>query len=141
MANNEFNRVFGTIVIPFLKFALMLIFVSAVFVCARLFKSISLIPLAFAAILSFTTMALLVPTSIVMSRMFDLSLNFRMILFSETLQITEKNTRRILEASLESCPLVRCKIGSWYYMEAKAKLTILHNILNGLAYLLINAKA
>ena len=141
MANNEFNRVFGTIVIPFLKLDLMLVFVSGFFACARLFSSISLVSLFLSATVSITTIALLIPTSIVMSRMFDLSLNFHVNLSSQTLQITEKQARKVFVASLKSCQLVRCKIGNWYYMEGKAKLTMLHNVLNGLAYLLINAKA
>ena len=138
MANVQFNRVFGTIVIPFLKFVLMLIFVTAFFACARLFDSINALSLAFAAVLSITTMGLLVPISIVMSKLYDLSLNFRSTMYSENLQITEKKTRKVLETSLESCPLIRCQVGNWYYMEAEAKLTMLHNVLNGLAYLLIN---
>ena len=120
MANNEFNRVLGTIVIPYLKLGIILNFVSAVFACARLFDSMDLISLAFVSVLSVTSMALLVPISIVMSKLYDLSLNFSRNMFSETLQITEKKNRRIPVASLKSCPLIRCKVGNWHYMEEKA---------------------
>ena len=102
--------------------------------------SMNLILLVLAGVLSITTMALLVPISIVTTRMYDLSLDFQKHMVSETLQITEKKTRRVLKTSLKSCPLIRCKVGNWYYMEAKAKLTMLHNLLNGLAYLLINER-
>ena len=139
--NNEVNVVFGTIIIPYLKVILMLLFVSAVFACARLFETISFLTLVFAAILSITTTGLLGPISIVMYRLYDLSLNFPKNLFAETLQSTGKKSRKYLEANLNSCPLIRCQIGSWYHMEGKAKLTMLHNTINGLAFLLINVKA
>jgi hypothetical protein len=41
---------------------------------------------------------------------------------------------------IESCQLIRCQVGGLYYMEAKAKLTLIHQVVNGVVYLLVNVK-
>ena len=83
----------------------------------------------------------LLPTAMVMFCLFDISSKFYKNLFLKILQITEKKTKRIVDANLKSCCVVRCKVGSLYHMEAKVTLITLHHVINALSFLLINVKS
>ena len=75
-----------------------------------------------------------------MSSMFDISSKFYLRL-SPTIQLVpDPKAKGILERQLKSCPIIRCQVGNFYYMEAQAKLTVVHNILNGVMFLIVNTK-
>ena len=70
--------------------------------------------------------------------MFEISTLFSRNLSSKISLLDEIRAKRILQRQLLSCPIIRCRVGNLYHMEAKAKLTLIHAILNTVAFLLIN---
>jgi len=81
---------------------------------------------------------IIIPMSIIMSRMFDISAQFKQKLLPCIQMIGDKKIRKIIEGQLEACSLIRCSIGGLYHMEAQAKLTLLQNMVNGVVWLLVN---
>ena len=140
MLNNEFNLAFGTIFIPFMKLLLFTFFIFGFFASVRLFESLNGISAAFAILMMLTAVILIVPVSCVMSSLYDVSSEFPQNISPHISKIMHKKRRRILEAHLKSCPVIRCKVGGLYHMEAKAKLTMLHQIINGVVLLMVNFK-
>jgi len=56
------------------------------------------------------------------------------------LDSNDKLDKQMLQRQLNSCNLIRSQVGGLYYMESKAKLTLVHKVVNGLKYLLVNVK-
>ena len=137
--NNDFNLVFGKLILPFLKFALIITFSLSFFAVARLFNDLGSFSLFFLGMYALCGAALLAPLAIVTSSMFDLSSQFHRNVSSNIGLSTGIQIKRRLQQQLISCPIIRCQIGNLYYMEGKAKLTMVHNILNLLACLLIES--
>jgi len=140
LINQEVNVAFGSLYIPFMKFLVLLGLIVSFFAIVRLRAELDgitafLIPATFAA-----TVILVVPISMVMSRMYELSKNFKLVLAPKIRELTKKKTLYYLQYKMESCSLIRCKVGNMYYMEAQAKLTMLDHVVNGLVFLLVNTK-
>ena len=138
--NNDFNLIAGRMLLPFLKLILILVFSLSFFSIARLFKDLEVLALVVVSSLSVMTCLYLAPIAIATSRIFDLSSQFCFKFSSKVNLVTEIRSKRILQRQLRSCPLIRCQLGGLYHMEAKAKLTMVHNMLNFVAFLLVNFK-
>jgi hypothetical protein len=41
---------------------------------------------------------------------------------------------------IRACQLIRCEVGGLYHMEVEAKLTLMHSVINGLVFLLVQHK-
>jgi hypothetical protein len=54
--------------------------------------------------------------------------------------VEDKEKELIFEKELNACQLIRCEVGGLYHMEAKAKLTLSHSIVDGLVFLLVQHK-
>ena len=136
--SNGFNRAFGTVFVPLIKLSTITIFILCFFGCIRLFSKLSLIALAYIGIIAVTSVILLVPVLLVMSSLYDMSQEFSKNLSLQIRQVEGKKCKKILETHLKSCQAIRCQVGNLYHMEAEAKLTTLHNVINGLVCLLVN---
>jgi hypothetical protein len=53
---------------------------------------------------------------------------------------TDTVERHLIKATLKSIPIMKSQIGSFYYMEGKAKLTLLHNVVRGIAFMMVTFK-
>jgi len=138
MVNQDFNIAFGAFFLPCLKFVVLTGLVISSFTLIRLQDELNtlssfLIPTIFAS-----TVILSVPTSMVMSSLYELSEGFGKMLTPCIHQCTGTKAREYFEFQLSSCPNIRCKVGNMYYMEAEAKLTMFNNVVNGLVFLLVN---
>ena len=140
MLSKEFNSAFGIIFIPFIKLNLIMQLIFSLFACTRLFRNISFISLFFTSLLVLNSLLVLVPVTTLMSSLYTTSSNFVTHLSPQINQVTEKKTKRILEAQLKSCPVIRCKVGCLYQMDQTVKLTMLHNVINGLVFLMVNTE-
>jgi len=135
------NLVFGRILLPFVKLLLMIFFVTSFFALLRFYDQLNLIPLVLLILITYTTLLLLLPTTMVMSALYKTSKTFIRNLKPRIRSLNESiNQKEILKGQLKSCGLIRCEIGGLYFMESKAKLTLIHKIVNGLKYLLVNVK-
>ena len=132
---------FGQIMLPFIKLFVMIFFTTCFFAIFRLYRHMNLLSLALTSLITWTTILLLIPTTIVMSSLYKTSKNFipNLIPYIRGLNISS-DRKNILLRQLISCGIIRCEVGGLYYMEAKAKLTVLHKLVNGLKYLLVNVK-
>ena len=130
--------VFGTIYIPFVKLFLIFGFITSFFGLVRLFKHLDAISLVFVATVLTFAMLVLLPISGIMSSLYDMSKDFSRNVSAQIK--TERVTKKILESELKSCFAIRCTVGNLYHMESEAKLTLLHQVVNGLVFLLTNSQ-
>ena len=75
-----------------------------------------------------------------MSSLYDMSLVFSTNMSQQIRGMANKKKRRVLEAQLTACPLIRCELGGLFHMESEAKLTMLHHVINGVVFLMVNFK-
>ena len=141
LINNSFNNTFGKVCIPFFKMIVILTFVTSFFAFLRLYQDLELLPLFLVVVLVITAPPLAIPMSIVMSSLYDLSSKFNRYFTIRIQHIATNKTRKLVfQGQLKSCFIIRCQVGNFYYMEGKAKLTLIHNVLNGIVFLMVNAK-
>ena len=141
LINNSFNNTFGKLCMPLFKMTLVLAFVTSVFAFVRLYQHLGVLSFILVTGIMSTVPLLVIPMSIVMSSLYDISSKFNRNISIRTHRIgANQNRKRVLEGQLKSCLLIRCQVGNFYYMEAQAKLTLVHNVLNGIVFLMVNAK-
>ena len=138
MLNNDFNVAFGRTLIPFLKLALILAFITSFSASVRLFSDLDAFSYSFVVVATSTSFLFLAPIAMIMSSMFDLSAQFPRQLSLKIQQIPEKRTRRICEANLKSCAVICVQVGNFYHMEAQAKLTLMEHLVNGVVFIMVN---
>ena len=137
--NIQSNIIFGTVLVPFTKLGLITIFIVCFFACARIYQDLDTISLLLVSTVLLSSMLILVPISVIMSYLYDISKEFSRNLSSKV-NVTNKRIKKMLKLQLKSCYAIRCNVGSLYYMESKAKLTMLHQMVNGVVFLMTNAK-
>ena len=139
--NNNSNTTFGKLYIPFVKMALMLAFIISFFATIRVYNDLHILSLFLLVSIAFTSVLMIGPISMVMSSLYDMSSKFECNVLTKIQAVVDnKRSRRIYELQIKSCPLIRCQVGSFYHMEAKAKLTIIHNVLHGIVFLMVNTE-
>ena len=131
---------FGKILLPFIKLALILAFVISFFAVVKLFKYLNTLYFIFITVVVVASFAMLTPIALIMSSLYETSTKFTQYISPKIHLVTGKKSTQALLMDLKSCPLIRCSVGNMYHMESKAKLTMIHNVLNGVAYLLVNVK-
>ena len=140
MLNNCCNIVFGRFFLPFLKTLLISGFILSFFAVVRLYKDLDIFSLVLVAVLAASIPLVIVPISVVMSSFYDTSSKFNRQLCLRIHLIANKKHKAVFDRELKSCPLIRCQVGNVYHMEAKAKLTLIHHVLNAIAFLMVNVK-
>jgi len=136
--SNEFNSAFGILFIPMVKLALIGVAMLSFFALIIFWDVMDIVGLGTIIFVLFNSIFLLIPVSIIMSGLYGSSVIFRHNLQNYVQLINNKKTRKYYETLLKSCPIIRCQIGSFYHMEAKAKLTLLQHVVNGVVFLLVN---
>ena len=115
-------------------------FIIAFFTVVRRYEYLDHLSFMLLSGVTSATFIIIVPVTIIMSSLYDKSSQFCHNLSRKVHRGESKKSRQIFLYQLKSCPLIRYQVGGFYYMEAKAKLTLLHNILNGIVYLVVNVK-
>jgi len=140
--NIRCNLIFGQIIVPSVKLMLMVVFTVSFFALFRLYKRLNVLSLILVAPITVMQLVILIPMTLVISSLYGTSKKFtgNMAQCIREIDDTARN-KKILRLGLRSCNFIRCKVGDMYYMEAKAKLTTLHKVVNGLKYLLVNVKS
>jgi len=118
----------------------MVAFSTTFFTIFRYFEQLNSLSLTLVALVAATTLMLLIPMSFVMSSMFKMSIQFPRNLGPRPRRANQLIYSQIFQRQLLSCIPVRCQVGGMYYMETNAKLTVIHKVVNGLKYLLVNIK-
>jgi len=138
--NNDFNVVYGSLVIPYLKFILSVVIVVGMFALIRLHNAMGTFSLVLAGTMVCCSVLFLVPIAIVMSSMYKISTQFSRTLRLKVETLPNRRERLVYRRDLRSSQLIRCKIGKLYHMESKAKLTWVQKLVNGTKYILVNFK-
>jgi len=139
--NELCNSLFGTVLIPSVKVAFAFGFILCFFSSVRLYKQLDVTLYLLVVVFSITALVVLTAMSIVMSSLYDISSRFQQNTRGRLQNLNlEKISKKILKRELKGCRPLRCRVGSVYHMEAKAKLTLAHSVINGVACLLIHVK-
>ena len=140
MLNRDCNLTFGQLLFPYLKLGISILFIVSFFSCVRIFQYFNYISCVLMVTSASVSLLLLFLNSIIMSNMYDTSKDFSQNLFPYICNMSNIKSKKVLETMLKSCDVIRVQVGSLYHMEAKAKLTMLSNIVSGVVFLLVNVK-
>ena len=140
MLNRDCNLAFGRIFFPYLKLSLSIFFIVTLFACIRLLHRLDFMTSVTMVLLVVAILTLLFPISIILSNMYDTSKDFSQNLSSCICNVSNIRTKKVLTRMLKSCDVIRTQVGNFYHMEAKAKLTMLSNIVNGVVFSLVNVE-
>ena len=121
-----------------MKLLITIAVIVTFFAAVRLSEDLDWLSLMVMTLIPVAYVLVMPPIAVLMSRFFDISRKFSWNLFPRIQLVEVKGTREIFERQLKSCPLVRCQVGSMYHMEAKAKMTMLHNVVDGVVFLMVN---
>jgi len=121
------------------KLGIIIVFVLSFFALARLTSVLDF--LAFSLLLSsWISSGIIVPLSIILSSLFDISSQFQTNNLAIAQNIIGKNVKKQKQSEIKSCLPIRCEVGNMYYMEAKAKLRLLQHAVSGIVFLLVNVR-
>jgi len=139
LLNNLTNICFGSFTAPAQKLVLLTNIAASIYVVIRLSRNFG-ITLYLATLADTMGMLLMVPpAAMAMSKVFTLSAHFHDKMQSSLILENEyREGRRKWQRSLSSMAPLRSKIGPFYHMESRAKLTMVDNLANATAFLLIN---
>ena len=140
MLNRDCNLTFGRLYFPFMKLGIITLFIVSFFACARIYQYMDIISYMFMVTVLGASLMLLVPISIIMSSLYDISKDFSRNLSPCIYTVAEIRSQKVLTNMLQSCGVIRSQVGNLYHMEAKAKLTMLGNVVDGVVFLLVNVK-
>jgi len=80
----------------------------------------------------------IIPVSLAMSSVYSIGKQFHKGWEISIMEAIESKEQRLwLMKSLNSLPVMKSEIGGFYYMESRAKLTLLTKISRGIAFLLV----
>jgi len=127
-------------VLPYLKLVLVTNFITSFFAVTRLWSELNALSMLMLSVMGIASVTLIIPISVIMSSSFDKSAKFQRNIILSIDMTQDLMEKMILRNQLISCSLIRCQVGNFYHMEAKAKLTLLQNVVNGVVYLFVNFK-
>ncbi len=141
MLNELHNAVFGKFYIPLAKFLLVIFYINLpLFGVFCYWDKLDLPSISTLVAMFVTAVSLLVSCSLVMSAIYDVSSQFQRNMTQKIQVCEDKIMRKVWLRELKSCQLARCQIGDFYYMEGKAKMTIINTLVNGFVFLVVQHK-
>jgi len=140
LLNQDFNKSFGTFIVPSLKLTLLFVTILSFFAVVRLSHGMYVLLNVMMPIFTIIGIGLLFLVSANMSSLFDISEQFKRNCFRNIELISDKKARIHFMGQLKACSLIRGQVGSLYHMEARAKLTLIQHLVNGLVFVLVNVK-
>ncbi len=140
LLNNLSNITFGRLLVPGLKFVFTALIIGSLFSLLRFFGELDLYTLGFIVPLYVGSAGILVPAAVLTSALYRYSSQFQRNVLAASRGWKTKKMQLVLAKDIRACQLIRCEVGGLYHMEAKAKLTLAHSIVNGLVFLLVQHK-
>jgi len=140
LLNQDLNKAFGTLIVPSLKLILLFVTIISFFAVVRLSHDMDALLNAMLVIFTTVAVILLCLISGSMSALFDISERFRRNFFPIIELIAENKARTYYARQLKACSLIRGQVGNLYHMEARAKLSLIQHLVNGLVFVLVNVK-
>jgi len=140
MINNLNNIAFGKLIVPAWKLCCIITIPTTLYFLIKL-NVFSPYATVLLLILLGSSLAIMVPSSVVMSKIFQISKSFNPNITSclgSIWKTLKEERRKEYLAVAKSFPIMRCQVGGFYHMEANAKLTLLDTVINLLVFLLIN---
>jgi len=135
--NNLHNLAFGSIFVPTLKFCCVFTFFITFLAVTKLRHIISHISFVIFLFYTLIILILIVPSAVIMSEIYHNSNKFPMSAKKDFIDCTHSNlslTRR----RLNSLPILKSKVGIFYHMEGRAKLTLFDDIARGIAFMMVS---
>lgn len=142
LLNVMHNKVFGSIFIPAAKLVAICATYVAIVGLVIFKNSMGTVLAVCLTVYLLALFILLVAGSILMSQVYYKSKTFHeeMTKFVSTMSNSKQNEVIYAKKVIKSLPILKSQIGSFYYMENQAKLTLLDNVVNGIVCMLISFK-
>jgi len=136
--SKDFNLAFGKLAVPAAKIGMIVVFMFAFMAVVRLRKEMDWLSLAMVTGFSAIVPALVIPMTVMMSKLYDISSQFKANMTPTVAGISDFKSKQDLSGELKSCSPIRRQVGNLYCMEAKAKLTLLDQVVHGVIFLFVN---
>ena len=130
------NTAFGSLAVPSAKFNFLTLLFCTVYGVVHLRSSFNA-SMYFLLVVEVVLLCMLVPTGAkIMSLVFEFSTEFHR---NMNIRLEMRKDGKLHESKrvIRSLQVLKCKVGPFYYMERKAKLTLADSIANGIAFSLI----
>ena len=134
LLNNLLNVALGSVYLPTMQIIALLCLYTTVSMSTRLRAHFTL-PVYFCCILYLVTIAVIRAGASVLSQVFSISCSFHPNMHKHLDRVTDKK-KIYLSRVLRSLLVLKCRIGCFYYMEDKAKLTLADNVVSRIAFVL-----
>ncbi len=139
--NHLSNISFGRVLVPGGKLVLITLITFSLFAILRLYRELDLFSLWLATALCINGGCILVPGVVLTSTLYKYSSQFQRNVLEASRRLSTKRAGLVLAKEVQACQLIRSEVGGLYHMEARAKLTICHSIVNGLVLLLVQHRS
>jgi len=136
LLSDLYNTTFGHLLVPVWKLFSVVIVPVSLYALIRI-RIDSIFVIALVIIFLCSTLAVLIPSAIIMSNICTASMKFRPNQEKRIQQIRIKELRFYHLANLNSFPILWCQVGNFYHIDPGAKLTLLDTVINGLVFLLL----
>jgi len=135
--NDLHNAAFGSLFFPVWKLCGVLAFPISAYCTIKLGTSMGSALFGFFHLYFIAILVIIVPGAMLMSEIYKLSSEFHRNVQQAVIKRLGKENLVIFQ-QLRAVPELKCKIGEFYYMEGKAKLTLADNLTRGVSFMLLS---
>jgi hypothetical protein len=137
LLNQICNDGLGRIFVPAMKILMCTILMASAFGLIRLTNILDSVTMAFLAVDVVAGGGVLMFGVLLMSNIYGNAVRFQRGALQMIPQISDRKERAYHFKKYRSCQSIRCKVGSFYSMEGKAKLTLADAVVNGVVSVLL----
>ncbi len=140
LLNNVSNNAFGKLLIPVFKLCAVLLVIVSSFGLIGFWNNFDIITLGIAIVATVAALVCIIPSADIMPTLYDTSARLEQNL-NKNSEYLDYKWQKQNKRQVRACQPIRCQVGSLYYMDSKAKLTLAHTLINGLVFLLVQRKS
>jgi len=137
LLNNLSNVLFGEMMLPMLKMALVILTNVCSSALIRFNREMDVVSFVFLAGLTATAPILLISSANLMTSIFSGSVHFQRKMKERIMGLKDQAAISYYRKRLQSTQVLKCRVGHFYDMEAEAQLTLADNIIRGIFFLLL----
>ena len=136
LLNSLSNIAFGHLWIPGQKLILTLLIIVSAFGFIRFWDEQDIITLLNGVVLTTACICVVTLSAMLMSKVYSYSSQFKHNMYCRIHTVEYTGMTGLYKRKLRACQVIRCQVGGFYHMEAKAKLKLCFILVKGIVFLL-----
>jgi len=131
--------VFGTLFVPLLKLTVVLALFVIIHVVIDLYEKLQFFIYILFIMSGFAGILMIMPAAIIMSKLYDISVQFKQNFKTALVDVCLSGDNYLIMCKdLKTIQILKSRVGNFYYMQQRAKLTLVDVLANGVATMLIS---